>query len=116
MAGLMPDLRVRPQRNRFGGSGVGYREGEAGLRRTGARGVAATTLAKSKTQKVGPRWVETRRGAPPDSVGIVHCLGGSGLPAYSACPRWAHSLCCSGVRSVGVSPAGTELQRMVSSN
>jgi len=43
-------------------------------------------------------------------------LGCSCLLAFSAWPRCAHSFCCSGVISVGVSPAGTELHRMVSSN
>jgi hypothetical protein len=36
--------------------------------------------------------------------------------ALSACPRFAQSFCCSGVIWEGVSPAGTELHRIVSSN
>src|SRR6266478_1580737 len=47
---------------------------------------------------------------------LVHFLGSSCLLALSACPRCAHSLCCSGVICVGISPAGTELHRIVSSN
>src|SRR5712692_8272299 len=47
---------------------------------------------------------------------FVHFLGSSGLLALSECPRCAQSLCCSGVIWVGVSPAGTELHRIVSSN
>jgi hypothetical protein len=58
-------------------------------------------------------------GAPvsvaPKAV-VVHFLGSSGLLAFSAYPRWAQSLCCSAVIWVGVSPAGTELHRIVSSN
>jgi hypothetical protein len=46
---------------------------------------------------------------------FVHFLGPC-LLALSACPRWAQANCRSVVISVGVSPAGTELQRMVSSN
>jgi hypothetical protein len=51
---------------------------------------------------------------PPGTC--VHFLGCSGLPALSAWPRCAHSLCSSGVIYVGVSPAGTELHLIVSSN
>ena len=47
---------------------------------------------------------------------FVHFLGSSGLLAFSACPRWAQSRCSSGVIWVGVSPAGTELHRVKSSN
>jgi hypothetical protein len=47
---------------------------------------------------------------------LLHFLGISSILAFSACPRCAQSLCCSGVISVGVSPAGTELHRIVSSN
>src|SRR6185437_15287135 len=49
-------------------------------------------------------------------VSIFHFWVDSGLPALSACPRCAHSFCCSGVIFVGASPAGTELHRIVSSN
>src|SRR6267378_2871560 len=49
-------------------------------------------------------------------VRVFYFLGCSGLPARSEWPRWAHSSCCSGVIVVGVSPPGTELQRIVSSN
>jgi hypothetical protein len=47
---------------------------------------------------------------------FLYILDCSGLPARSAWPRWAQSSCCSGVIEVGVSPAGTELHRIVSSN
>ena len=46
----------------------------------------------------------------------AHFFGVSGRPALSECPRCAQSFCCSGVIGVGVSPAGTELHRIVSSN
>src|SRR6266699_1775663 len=47
---------------------------------------------------------------------FLYILGCSGLPARSAWPRCAQSSCCSGVIEVGVSPAGTQLHRIVSSN
>jgi hypothetical protein len=37
-------------------------------------------------------------------------------PHFSECPRCAQFFCCSGVIGVGVSPAGTELHPIVSSN
>src|SRR5207247_7765923 len=46
----------------------------------------------------------------------AHFFGLSSRPALSECPRCAQSFCCSGVIGVGVSPAGTELHRIVSSN
>src|SRR5258708_40263940 len=47
---------------------------------------------------------------------IYFVLGCTGMSSYSACPACAHSARCSGVMGVGVSPAGTELHRIVSSN
>ena len=52
----------------------------------------------------------------------VNSYSMSGPPAYScmlvysACPRWAQCFCWAGVMGLGVSPAGTELHRIVSSN
>ena len=61
-------------------------------------------------------WMTHVRADEAQSRAPVHFCGCSCRPAFSAWPRCAHSFCCSGVIWVGVSPAGTELHRIVSSN
>src|SRR5437870_4649864 len=57
---------------------------------------------------------------PSNTRHVVHIQssyfaeGFSTMSSYSACPWCAHSMRCSGVIAVGVSPAATELHRIVS--
>ncbi len=64
-----------------------------------------------------PQRMPPRRAIPrfEDLHEPVHFSGLFMWPALSECPRCAQSRCCSGVIGVGVSPAGTELHRIVSS-
>ncbi len=96
----------------------GVNHGNYWLLKTDHFNVELEPLCKSFTGTVvataaGNSKVEMRfTGRAPAS----HCLGFSCMLAFSACPRCAQSLCCSGEIWVDVSPAGTELHRIVSSN
>src|SRR6478672_4822872 len=93
---------------------------ELGLSRWTARGSLRSRTTRALCLEVRAcavcRFVCRKRRVLRRETDNAHFFGSSSRPALSECPRCAQSFCCSGVIGVGVSSAGTELHRIVSSN